>query len=188
MTFAAGMKSMLRQDPDVILVGEIRDRETAEHAVRASLTGRIVYSTLHSGTSTGTIARLIDMGVERSLIAYAINGVISTRLVKRTCNSCKVSYTPPEAMLRHFDIDPTAQEFVMGKGCIACGGTGYLGRTGIFEVLEFDDRLRAMIIDRASMEVIDAAVAQSGFKTLKQDAKEKILAGITTVEMAMRSV
>jgi type IV pilus assembly protein PilB len=188
LTFAAGMKSVLRQDPDVILIGEIRDNETAEHAVRASLTGRIVFSTLHSGTSTGTIARLIDMGVERSLIAYAVNGVISTRLVKKTCVSCKVPYEPSEQMLSSFDLNLSDGQFVMGKGCIICGGTGYLGRTGIFEVLEFDDRLRTMIIDGASMEELERYVEQNGMKTLKQDARQKILEGTTTVEMVLRSV
>lgn len=188
LTFAAGMKSVLRQDPDVILIGEIRDNETAEHAVRASLTGRIVFSTLHSGTSTGTIARLIDMGVERSLIAYAVNGAISTRLVKKTCGGCKVPYTPSEALLQNFGINPGEHQLVMGTGCIQCGGTGYIGRTGIFEVLEFDEKLRTMIIDHASMEDIERYVEQNGMKTLKQDARDKIIAGITTAEMAIRSV
>ncbi len=182
MTFALGMKSILRQDPDIIMIGEIRDQETAEHAVRASLIGRIVFSTIHSNTNIGTVARLIDMNIEPSLIAYAMNGVISTRLVKKICRNCVTPYTPSAEYLKYLEFDPAGHQFVKGAGCEKCSGTGYLGRTGIFEVLDFDTTLRAMIIDHASMAELQKYVEARGLKTLKQDAIDKVLQGITTIE------
>lgn len=184
MTFAVGMKSVLRQDPDVIMIGEIRDAETAEYAVRASLVGRIVFSTVHSNTSIGTIARLIDMDIERSMIAYALNGVISTRLVRKNCPMCRVTYNPGSEYLTHFGLKEGEHKFMKGLGCEACGGTGYSGRTGIFEVLEFDNTIRTMIVDRASMAELDAYVRGQGMKTLTEDALEKVFAGVTTLESA----
>ncbi len=182
MTFALGMKSILRQDPDTIMIGEIRDQETAEHAVRAALIGRIIFSTIHSNTNIGTVARLIDMNIERSLIAYALNGVISTRLVKKICRNCIIPYTPSAEYLKYLEFDAGAHQFTKGAGCEKCSGTGYIGRTGIFEVLDFDSTLRAMIIDRASMADLQKYVEARGLKTLKQDAIEKVLQGITTIE------
>ena len=183
MTFALGMKSILRQDPDVIMIGEIRDAETAEHAIRASLVGRIVFSTIHSNTSIGTIARLIDMDIERSLIAYAINGVISTRLVRKNCEHCRVPYTPSSEYLNYFGLgNGEGHTFLRGSGCKACKGTGYDGRTGIFEILEFDNKLRTMIVDRASMAELETYVLSVGMKTLTQDALDKVFDGTTTLE------
>jgi len=182
MTFAVAMKSILRQDPDIIMVGEIRDQETAEHAIRASLIGRIVFSTIHSNTNIGTVARLIDMNIERSLIAYALNGVISTRLVKKICSSCVVPYTPSPEYLAFLEMDTAGHQFVKGAGCEKCSGTGYLGRTGIFEVLDFDSALRALIIDKASMADLQNYVESRKLKSLKQDAIDKVLRGITTIE------
>jgi type II secretory ATPase GspE/PulE/Tfp pilus assembly ATPase PilB-like protein len=187
-TFAIGMRSILRQDPDVVMIGEIRDPDTAEHAVRAALTGRIVFSTVHSNTTVGTIARLIDMNVERSLIAYAINGVMSKRLVKTTCHSCRTAYKPEPEYLKTFGLDGSQHQFTKGKGCDACGGTGYQGRTGIFEVLEFDNTLRSMIIDKAPMNILQEYAEKAGMKTLKQDAIEKVLEGQTTLEEVARTV
>jgi type IV pilus assembly protein PilB len=182
MTFAVSMKSILRQDPDIIMVGEIRDQETAEHAVRASLIGRIVFSTIHSNTNIGTVARLIDMNVERSLIAYGLNGVISTRLVKKICKGCIEEYTPSAEYLKYLSDFPEGHRFLRGKGCDACNHTGYLGRTGIFEVLDIDQSLRAMIIDHASMADLGRYIEERGEKTLKQDAIDKVVRGITTIE------
>ena len=180
--FAEGVRALMRQDPDIIMVGEIRDQETAEHAIRASLIGRIVFSTIHSNTNIGTVARLIDMNIERSLIAYALNGVISTRLVKKICTNCVVPYTPSIEYLKYLEFDPAGHQFVKGAGCDKCAGTGYLGRTGIFEVLDFDTTLRAMIIDRASMAELQKYVESRKLKTIKQDAIEKVMAGMTTIE------
>lgn len=186
-TFAVGMKAILRQDPDVIMVGEVRDAETAEYAMRASLVGRMVASTVHSNTAVGTIARLIDMNVERSLIAYAVNGIIAQRLVRVVCNGCKVTYKPEQSLLAYLGLDAN-QQYIKGQGCSACGGTGYQGRTGVYNVLEFDDKLRALIVEKASMLDLQTYMDSKGVKTLKQRAVDKILAGITTVEEVARAV
>jgi len=184
-TFASGMRSILRQDPDVVMIGEIRDPDTAEHAVRASLTGRIVFATVHSNSTIGTVARLVDMNIERSLIAYALNGVLSQRLVRKICSHCKESYVPKEAYLKYFKLDVSSCEFVRGKGCKECNGTGYFGRVGIFEVLEFDDNIRSLIVERASMNDLQEYIEKSGMKFLMHDAVEKVLSGVTTIEEAV---
>jgi type IV pilus assembly protein PilB len=188
MTFPVGMKSILRQDPDIIMIGEIRDPETAEYAVRASLVGRNVFSTIHSNTTIGTIARLIDMNIERSLIAYALNGVISTRLVKKVCSGCKTFYMPSEEYLAYFGFEAKENTYLHGTGCGLCNNTGFAGRTGIFEVLEFDNRIRAMIIERKSMEELEAYALSAGMKTLKADAADRVLAGVTTIESVAHAV
>lgn len=187
-TFAIGMRSILRQDPDIIMLGEIRDPETAEHAIRASMVGRLVFSTLHSNSTVGTVARLIDMNIERSLIAYTLSGVISQRLVRKICISCKENYTPSPEHLKHFGIEKIEQQFVRGKGCDACGGKGYYGRIGIFEILKFDNTLRSMIVGRESMRKLQEYIDTTDMKTLKQDALDKARAGITTLEEAAQSV
>lgn len=182
LTFASGMKSILRQDPDIIMIGEIRDAETAEYAVRAALVGRTVFSTLHTNSSVGTIARLLDMNIDKSLIAYALNGVIASRLARKVCQTCKETYVPSREYLSRFQIDPSMHVFYRGKGCIACGDTGYRGRIGIFEVLEFDSELRSLIVAGASMSAIEDYVSKSRTKTLQKDALDKVFAGITTLE------
>ncbi len=187
-TFAVGMRSILRQDPDAIMIGEIRDPETAEQAVRAALIGRAIYSTVHANTTVGTIARLVDMNIERSLIAYALNGVISKRLVRKICPDCRVTYTPDPEHLKYLGLEEVNYEFTRGKGCDTCADTGYFGRTGLFEVLELDDKLRSLIVERASMEILQQYVESIGMKTLKQDAVEKIMAGITTIEEVVKVV
>lgn len=188
LTFGLGTRAILRQDPDIIMIGEIRDQETAEHAVRASLTGRIVLSTIHSNTTLGTVPRLIDMNVERSLIAYALNGVVAQRLVRKVCQSCKVAYTPHQEFLTYFKIDAAGNQFVKGSGCNACRQTGYQGRTGLFEVLYFDDTIQIMIIEKTPLLEIEAYIRQSGMQSLKQDAINKSLAGLTTLEEAGKVV
>ncbi len=188
LTFALGMKSILRQDPDTIMIGEIRDRETAEHAIRAALVGRTVFSSVHTNSSIGTIARLIDMGIEKSMIAYALNGVISSRLVKKNCEFCKENYTPSPEFCAYFDLDPSKHTFTRGAGCNACNNTGSSGRTGIFEVLEFDTLIRTMIVDGASMNDLQMAIEKGGRETLKKDALRKILKGIITIENAAHAI
>ncbi|OGF63517.1 hypothetical protein A2662_01660 [Candidatus Giovannonibacteria bacterium RIFCSPHIGHO2_01_FULL_45_33] len=187
-TFASGMKSILRQDPDVIMIGEIRDPETAGYAMRSALAGRIVFSTVHSNTTVGTIARLLDMNVERSLIAFAINGIIAKRLVRMICKNCKETYTPAPEYLQYFELSASDHVFTHGKGCDHCRGTGYAGRIGLFGVLEFDDNLRALIVEKSPMNVLQDYIDKSGVKTLKTDAVEKVLAGITTLEEAAHAV
>ncbi len=183
-TFAMGMRSILRQDPDIIMIGEIRDSETAENAVRAALTGRIVFSTVHSNSSIGTIARLLDMNIERSLIAYSINGIITQRLVRKICPHCMEKYTPSHEYLTYFNLNATDFDFKKGAGCEECNNTGYKGRTGIFELLVFDDELRSMIIEKASMIELQKYAEKNGMKTLKTKALEAVEKGITTLEEA----
>ena len=189
LTFAMGMRSILRQDPDIIMIGEIRDPETAQYAMRASLMGRSVFSTVHSNSSVGIIARLIDMNVERSLIAYALNGAISKRLVRKNCPFCKAAYTPASQYLEHFKIDGSGLEFLKGKGCKECGDTGYKGRIGIFEILEIDDNLRSMIVEKVPMNILQEYMEKKkGMKTLEQDALGKVRAGETTLEEILGAV
>ena len=188
-SFAKGMKSILRQDPDVIMIGEIRDAETAEYAVQASLTGRLVYSTLHANTTIGAIARMIDMDIERGLIAYAVRGVISQRLVRRICPACSAPDPNPRPEFVNFlGLDGMIVPYRKGTGCAECNQTGYRGRTGIFEVLTFDDNLRAMIVDKASMNDLQAYAVQSGMQTLRQNAINLVSAGHTTLEEIIRVV
>jgi type II secretory ATPase GspE/PulE/Tfp pilus assembly ATPase PilB-like protein len=187
-TFARGMKSILRQDPDVLMIGEIRDAETAEHAVQASLAGRAVYSTLHANTTIGGIARLIDMRIERGLIAYAIRGIISQRLVRRICQNCVTRDAPRKDYISFLGLDGVDVDYKRGAGCPRCGGSGYRGRIGVFEVLIFDDTFRAMIVDKASMDELQSYAEKSGMQTLRQNAIERVTAGITTLEEIVRVV
>jgi general secretion pathway protein E len=188
LTFAVGMKSILRQDPDIIMIGEIRDGETAEYAIRAALLGRLVLSSVHSNSSIGIIARFIDMGIERSLIAYAINGSISKRLIRRICIKCKVVYTPDNSYLEFFNLQNGNFTFYKGAGCDECHNTGFKGRIGIFEVMEIDEKFRTLIIERASMSKLEEYFKISGTQTLQQDALEKAIAGFTTLEEVMTVV
>lgn len=188
LSYAVGMRSILRQDPDVLMVGEIRDHETAEYAMRASLVGRIVGSTIHSNSLVGTIARLIDMEVERSLIAYALSGIISQRLVRRTCAACATEYAPDQALLMRLGLAGVSFQFRKGVGCEACGGTGYNGRTGIYAVLRMDDTMRSLIVEHASIKVLQEYISQSGAVSLLQRAAEKVASGETTVEEAIVAV
>lgn len=185
LTYAVAMRSILRQDPDVLMVGEIRDHETAEYAMRASLVGRIIGSTIHSNSPIGTIARLIDMNVERSLIAYALSGIISQRLVRRICPACITAYTPDPLLVERLGLTSGAFQFRKGAGCKMCGGTGYGGRTGVYAVLRMDDNLRSFIVDRAPMKTLQEHVQQSGAVSLLQRAAEKVVSGETTVEEAV---
>ena len=185
LSYAVGMRSILRQDPDVLMIGEIRDHETAEYAMRASLVGRIVGSTIHSNSTIGTIARLIDMDVERSLVAYALSGIISQRLVRRICAACATAYTPDPLLVERLGLTSGTFQFRKGAGCQTCGGTGYSGRTGVYAVLRMDDNLRSLIVEHASMRTLQEYVQQSGAPSLLQRAAEKVASGETTVEEAV---
>ncbi len=186
-TFAEGMKSILRQDPDAIMIGEIRDQDTAGYAIEASLAGRAVFSSIHANSTVGTIARLVDMNIERGLIAYAINGAISQRLVKKICSSCKIDYAPPLEHLKMLGIEHEKIDYKIGAGCEECEFTGYKGRTGIFEILEFSDEIRALIVEKASIQEITEAAEKGGFKSLRGEAVEKIRQGIITPEEAIKT-
>lgn len=190
MTFASGLRSILRQDPDVIMVGEIRDAETATIAVQAALTGHRVLSTVHTNDAAGAITRLLDMGIEPFLVSSVMLVSIAQRLVRKICPHCREHYEPPEAAMALFGIKPEEKHLLMrGKGCFHCMDTGYLGRTGLYEVLVIDDQVEDMILKRFSAREITRTARQAGkLKTLRDDAADKIRAGITTIEEAASAV
>lgn len=190
-TFAKAIRSFLRHDPDVILVGEIRDIETAKTAVEASLTGHLVFSTLHTNDSVSTITRLEEMGVETYLLADSLLLVCAQRLIKKVCQNCKEEYRPSKKEIKIFEdsgisIDEE-EKLYRGLGCKVCNFTGYKGRTGIHELLSVDERVKSMIIDQSSTEDIKKYVLSKGMKTLRQDGLLKALKGITTVEEVVKN-
>ncbi len=186
LTFAAGLRSILRQDPDIMMVGEIRDMETAEIAVHASLTGHIVLSTLHTNDAPSAITRLVDMGIEPFLVASSLICVLAQRLVRIVCPHCKEPYEP-SIEERNF-IGRVSQPALLyrGKGCDKCLGKGYLGRTGIYELLTVTPELRSMIVGRKDAQAIKSVAVKSGFTTLQSNAVDKIINGITTIEEVLR--
>jgi len=193
MTFAAGLRSMLRQDPNIIMVGEMRDQETAMIAIEAALTGHLVLSTLHTNDAPGSVARLLDMGVESFLIASSIAGVLAQRLLRTICIKCKEPYSPPKDAIKRLGmnldiIDKSEVTFFRGKGCDHCKGTGYKGRIGVYELMPVNDKVRELILARASSYAIREAAVEAGMRTLKDDAMEKILLGMTTLEESLRVI
>lgn len=190
MTFADGLRSILRQDPDVIMVGEIRDAETATIAVQAALTGHRVFSTLHTNDAAGAITRFVDMGVEPFLVSSVMIVSFAQRLVRTICPQCKKPFKPPEEMLKFWGLDHSENtNFMKGKGCFNCLNTGYKGRTGIYEVLVIDDMIQKMILKNStSQEITRAAIQAGNLTTLKENAAEKIRQGITTFEEASSAV
>jgi type II secretory ATPase GspE/PulE/Tfp pilus assembly ATPase PilB-like protein len=185
LTFARSLRAILRQDPDIILVGEIRDLETAEVAFQAALTGHLVFSTLHTSTAVAAVERLIDLGVSPLLITAATSLVIAQRLLRRTCQACRVPCVPPPALLRKLGIDPGG-EFFHGRGCGACEGTGYAGRIGVFEVLRLTPRIKELVRARATEAKLATAARRAVTQFLLEDAVGKVHAGITTVEEVAR--
>jgi type IV pilus assembly protein PilB len=192
MTFASGLRSILRQDPDVIMVGEIRDAETAAISVQAAQTGHRVLSTVHTNDAAGAITRFIDMGIEPFLISSVILVTFAQRLVRTVCPYCKEPYNPPESALAAFGIskeEAKKANFQRGKGCYQCKNMGYKGRTGLFEVLVNDDMVQDMILNkRPSQEITRAAVDAGKLRTLREDAAQKVMQGITTLEEAASAV
>ena len=192
MTFASGLRSILRQDPDVIMVGEIRDAETAAISVQAAQTGHRLLSTVHTNDAAGVITRFIDMGIEPFLISSVLIVSFAQRLVRTICPYCKENYNPPENALASFGITTAEAKnanFQRGKGCSQCKNTGYKGRTGIFEVLVNDEMVQEMIIkQRPSPEITRAAVAAGKLKTLKEDAAQKVIQGITTLRKRRQGI
>lgn len=191
LTFAKGLRSILRQDPDVIMIGEIRDVETAEIAVQASLTGHLVFSTLHTNDAAGALTRLLDMGVESFLVSSSLITVMAQRLVRVLCPNCREPFKPGEKILEELnlnerDLDSWSGYFYRGKGCDHCLNTGFRGRTGIYELLLIDDDIRALILKNTDSSTIKREAVRKGMKTLMRDGAEKILRGITTVEEVMR--
>lgn len=190
LTFANGLRSILRQDPDIIMVGEIRDTETAEIAVRAASTGHLVFSTLHTNDAAGAITRLVDMGVEPFLVASSVLGVVSQRLVRILCPHCKQKYSlPPNDPAREFMCLPANEDIELYRavGCSACNNLGYSGRTSIQEVMAVDTELKKMTKNKCSSSEIKVQAIKNGMITLKESGISKVLQGITTVEEVMRA-
>ena len=190
VTFARALRTFLRQDPDIILVGEIRDPETALIATEAALTGHLVFSTLHTNDAPTAVARMIEMGIEPFLVASAVVGVLAQRLVRVICADCKEAYTPPVEAFRRLNLsmDLESVTFYRGRGCERCRQTGYRGRIGVFELMLVSDHLRELILRKAPTHELRQAGLEAGMMTLKQDAMQKILEGITTMEEALRVV
>lgn len=189
MTFAAGLRSILRQDPDVISVGEIRDGETASIAVRAAITGHLVISTLHTNDAVSTISRLVDIGVEPYMISSALRGVVSQRLVRKICPQCRKAYTPTEEEKRMVGIAENEDvTFYKGEGCQECGRTGYRGRRGVFEILTLDAALRREVANNASSEELTKTALENGFVTMKDNCRRLVLEGVTTVSEAAKAI
>jgi general secretion pathway protein E/type IV pilus assembly protein PilB len=190
LTFAAALRSMLRQAPNVIMLGEIRDLETATIAINASLTGHLVFSTLHTNDAPSAVTRLIDIGVKPFLVASSTRALMAQRLVRRVCRKCSQPYQPSDAELRALSVDPAKQEgakFSKGKGCPDCTKTGYRGRFGIFEIFVIDDEARKLIYDKVSATVLRARAREMGMRTLREDGSRKVVAGLTTPEEVIRA-
>jgi type IV pilus assembly protein PilB len=189
MTFALGLRSILRQDPDVIMVGEIRDTETANVAVQAALTGHLVLSTVHTNDAAGAITRFIEMGIEPFMVSSVMLVTIAQRLVRRACPYCKENYTPTSDLLKYWGLKPRAYTFVKARGCNQCMNTGYKGRVGFYEILYINDDVRQMILDEKSAQDISRLTLKTGqLKSLKFDAVHKVVQGITTSEEAMSAI
>jgi len=186
MTFARGLRAILRQDPDVVMIGEIRDLETAEIAVQASLTGHLVMSTLHTNSAVGSITRMMDMGVEPFLISSSLVGIIAQRLVRVLCNECKEPIVPDATTCQYLnvdDVDPAP--IYQAKGCLECGNLGYKGRLGIYEVIQVDEKMRELIHNRAGEMELET-YARECSPSIHEDGIGKVLSGITTVEEVLR--
>ena len=190
LTFAAGLRHIVRQDPDVIMIGEIRDLETADIAIRSALTGHLVFSTLHTNDAPSAVTRLVDMGVEDYLLASSLIGILAQRLVRVNCKECKSAEKVPSAMLQEAGFDVTGLgsiiELQKGAGCKHCEYTGYESRIGIFELLDIDNSMRELIVKTADATVLKAEAVRSGMRTLKQDGWNKVLAGVTTPDEVLR--
>jgi type IV pilus assembly protein PilB len=190
LTFARGLRTMLRQDPNIIMVGEIRDSETGMIAIEAALTGHLVLSTLHTNDAPGAVARLLDMGIEPFLISSSVIGVLAQRLLRLICPKCKNAYVPPADAMRRLgmQVDGQKVKFYRGQGCDYCKNTGYKGRVGVYEMMVMNDPIRELALARASSHRIKEVAVQTGMKTLKDDATEKVLLGMTTLEESLRVI
>ena len=189
MTFAAALRAILRQAPNIIMIGEIRDMETAEIAVNASLTGHLVFSTLHTNDAPSAVTRLIDIGVKPFLVASSTRAIMAQRLVRKICDKCKEPYTPDESELRL--LGPAAKQLATaqlfhGKGCADCSFTGYRGRLGIYEIFQIDDQVRNLIFDQVSATELRIKARELGMRTLREDGLRKVVAGLTTVQEVLR--
>ncbi|NLD27392.1 MAG: type II/IV secretion system protein [Myxococcales bacterium] len=185
MTFGSAMKSILRQDPDIIMLGEVRDQETADMAVRAAITGHLVFSTIHTNTALGAVSRLEDLGVEKFMIASALVGVMSQRLVRKICSKCKSPVEPDPVKMSALSI-PDGTKLFRGRGCKFCRMSGYSGRIGLFKVVDMDMQLRQLVMSGANEAELDSYVTSRGIKDMRQQGVQRIIDGITTVEEVLR--
>jgi type II secretory ATPase GspE/PulE/Tfp pilus assembly ATPase PilB-like protein len=193
LTFAVALKYFMRQDPDIIMVGEIRDLETSEIAIQAALTGHLVLSTLHTNDAPSTVTRLVDMGVEPFLISASVIGALAQRLARRVCADCREEYQPPTDTLLGLGLDPDeclndGWSFQRGTGCDKCRHTGYYGRVGIFELMVMNDEIRELIVRRASAAEVKEAALAAGMMTLYADAMRKVRSGLIDVDEVLRVI
>jgi len=190
LSFATGLKSILRQDPDVILVGEIRDVETARIAVQSALTGHFVLSSLHATDSVSALHRFLDMGIESFLIASSVLAIVGQRLVRRICPSCKTSYTPTEEELSFYEESsgPPKQDFCYGAGCNFCGGTGYQDRIGVYELLQMTPEIKRLIVGWATQDELRRLATKQGMRTLREEAISLVAQDVTTISEVIRSI
>jgi type IV pilus assembly protein PilB len=196
LTFADGLRAFLRQDPNIILVGEIRDQETTELAIQAALTGHLVFSTLHTSNAAGALPRLLDLGAESFLLASTMNAILGQRIVRKVCDSCKIDYVPPGQLVEEMKVvlgkyfpgekDGKPVKFYKGKGCAECGNSGYFGRVGIFETLTVSEKISSLVLQRADSGTIEKEAIAEGMITMKQDGYLKVLQGVTSVEEVLR--
>jgi type IV pilus assembly protein PilB len=189
LSFSAALKAFLRQDPNIIMVGEIRDLDTASIAVKAALTGHLVLSTLHTNDSPSAIGRMVDMGIEPFLVASSVNLILAQRLVRRVCSGCKRQIELAPEVLHELQLDPAEAKdatFAEGAGCVDCNNTGYRGRQGVYEVLPMSPHIRDLTLDRASAGVIKKAAIAEGMLTLRRDGLEKLKRGLTTAEEILK--
>ncbi len=190
LTFSSALRSILRQAPNVIMIGEIRDLETASIAINASLTGHLVFSTLHTNDAPSAVTRLIDIGVKPFLVASSTRALMAQRLVRKVCKQCAAPHVPPETELRSLGVDPANTQgatFQHGKGCSNCSGTGYRGRFGIFEIFTIDDEARKLIYEKVPSSVLRTRAREMGMGTLREDGVRKVLAGLTTPDEVIRA-
>jgi len=189
LTFATALRHILRQDPDIIMIGEIRDFETAEIAIRASLTGHLVFSTLHTNDAAGAVTRLLDMGVEPFLVASSLEAVVAQRLIRRLCPFCKRPSTPDMTFLKSIGFPTDRLEsspILEAVGCEKCRMTGFKGRTGLYEVLQVTEDIEPLILQRSSSHAIKQKAITQGMQTLRDDGWMKVLEGVTTIEEVLR--
>lgn len=189
LTFASALKAFLRQDPDIIMVGEIRDLETAQIAIQASLTGHLVLTTLHTNDAAGAVTRLMDMGIEEFLIASSVEAILAQRLLRRLCLDCRQEYLPTVSLIEQLDLEPSLlsqKEFYAGAGCSVCADTGYRGRLGIFEMLEVTEPIRELIAEGSPAATIRERAVQQGMLSLREDGLRNIFTGVTSIEEVIR--
>jgi len=190
MTFSAALRSMLRQAPNIIMVGEIRDAETAEIAVNASLTGHMVFSTLHTNDAPSAVSRLVDIGLKPYLVSASLRGALAQRLLRKICDECKEAYVPEVRELNLLGIQhdqATEAVFMKGRGCQKCRGTGYKGRMGVFEVMVIDEEIEQMIYENCTLVDLRNKAYDLGMRTLREDGIRKVIAGMTTIEEVLKA-